>query len=56
MRLPLLQVDDKGVHAKTNADLVAKIVRIAKEFGIEPASPAEARNMLGLKGFEKVGY
>ncbi|MGD0625113.1 MAG: 3-keto-5-aminohexanoate cleavage protein, partial [Thermodesulfobacteriota bacterium] len=27
---------DKGVLAKSNAELVAKIIRIAKEFGIEP--------------------
>jgi uncharacterized protein (DUF849 family) len=47
---------DKGVLAKSNAELVAKIIRIAKEFGIEPATPAEARKMLGLKGLDKVGF
>jgi len=47
---------DRGVLAKSNAELVAKIVRIAKEFGIEPATPAEARKILGLKGLDKVGY
>ena len=47
---------DKGVLAKNNAELVTKMVRIAKEFGIEPATPAEARKMLGLKGLDKVGY
>jgi len=47
---------DKGVLAKSNAELVAKIVRIAKEFGIEPATPAEARKILGLKGPEKVNF
>ena len=47
---------DKGVPAKSNAELVTKIVRIAKEFGIEPATPAEARKILGLKGLNKVGY
>jgi len=47
---------DKGVLAKSNAELVGKIIRIAKEFGIEPATPEEARKMLGLKGLEKVGY
>jgi uncharacterized protein (DUF849 family) len=47
---------DKGVLAKSNAELVAKIIRIAKEFGIEPATPAEARKMLELKGFDKVGF
>jgi len=47
---------DKGVPAKNNAELVAKIIRIAKEFGIEPVTPAEARKMLGLKGLDKVGF
>jgi uncharacterized protein (DUF849 family) len=47
---------EKGVPAKSNADLVTKIVRIAKEFGIEPATPAEARKILGLKGLDKVGF
>ncbi len=46
----------KGVPAKNNAELVAKIIRIAKEFGIEPATPAEARKILGLKGNDKVGF
>jgi uncharacterized protein (DUF849 family) len=46
----------KGVPARGNADLVEKIVRIAREFGIEPATPAEARKMLGLKGLDKVDY
>jgi uncharacterized protein (DUF849 family) len=47
---------EKGVFAKNNGEQVAKIIRIAKEFGIEPATPAEARKMLGLKGLDKVGY
>jgi uncharacterized protein (DUF849 family) len=46
----------KGTPARGNADLVQKIVRIGREFGIEPATPAEAREMLGLKGLAKVGY
>jgi len=46
----------KGVLAKSNAELVEKIVRIAGEFGVEPATPAEARQMLGLKGLDKVAY
>ncbi len=40
----------KGVLAKNNAELVEKIGRIAREFGIEPATPAEARQMLGFRG------
>jgi uncharacterized protein (DUF849 family) len=41
---------EKGVLAKSNADQVKKIIRIARELGIEPATPAEARKVLGLKG------
>lgn len=40
---------EKGVLAKSNAELVAKVVRIAKELGREIATPDEARKMLGLK-------
>ena len=47
---------EKGVMAKSNAEQVAKMVRIAKEFGIEPATPDEARRILGLKGIDKVNY
>lgn len=39
----------KGQPAKTNAELVARIARIAKEAGRPIASPAEARAQLGLK-------
>ncbi len=39
----------KGVLAKSNGEMVEKVVRIAKEFGREIASPAEARQILGLK-------
>ncbi len=46
----------KGLLAQNNADLVAKIVGIAREFGIEPATPAEARQMLNLKGLGEVAY
>ena len=47
---------EKGVMAKSNAEQVEKIIRIAKELGIEPASPGEARQLLGLKGLDKVNY
>ncbi len=47
---------EKGRMAKSNAEQVAKIVRIAAELGIDPATPDEARKILGLKGFEKVGF
>jgi 3-keto-5-aminohexanoate cleavage enzyme len=39
----------KGVPAKSNGELVAKVVRIAKELGREIATPDEARAILGLK-------
>ncbi|MCL1992440.1 MAG: 3-keto-5-aminohexanoate cleavage protein [Spirochaetes bacterium] len=39
---------EKGVPAKSNGELVAKAVRIAKEFAREIASPDEARKILGL--------
>ncbi|MCL1994389.1 MAG: 3-keto-5-aminohexanoate cleavage protein [Spirochaetes bacterium] len=38
----------KGVKA-TNTMLVERAVRIVKEFGKEPATPAEARQIIGLK-------
>lgn len=38
----------KGVLAKNNAELVAKMARIMGEFDLEPATPAEARELLGL--------
>ena len=38
----------KGVLAKSNGELVAKVVRLAKELGREIATPAEARKILGL--------
>lgn len=39
----------KGVLAESNAQLVERIVRIAKEFGREIATPDEARDILHLK-------
>lgn len=39
----------KGVVAKSNGELVAKVVRLAKELGREIATQAEAREILGLK-------
>ncbi|MBA7680147.1 3-keto-5-aminohexanoate cleavage enzyme [subsurface metagenome] len=46
----------KGVMAKSNAELVEKIVRIAQELSIDTATPDEARQILGLKGLDKVNY
>lgn len=38
----------KGVLAKNNAELVAKMVRMMTDLGLEPATPAEAREILCL--------
>ena len=38
----------KGVQAMSNAELVEKVVRIAKELGREIATPKEARAILAL--------
>lgn len=46
----------KGIMAKSSADQVEKIVRIAKELSIAIATPDEARQILGLKGLDKVDY
>jgi len=46
----------KGVLAKSNAELVERAVRLASEFDREPATPDEARRILGLKGKEKVNF
>jgi uncharacterized protein (DUF849 family) len=47
---------DRGRMAKSNAEQVAKIVRIANELGIDAATPDEARKILRLKGLEQVNY
>jgi uncharacterized protein (DUF849 family) len=47
---------ERGVMARSNAEQVEKIVRIAREFHIEPATPAEARQILDLKGLDRVNF
>ena len=47
---------ERGRLAASNAEQVHKIRRILAEMGSEPATPAEARTMLGLKGREDVKY
>lgn len=47
---------EKGVLAKSNADQVKKIIRIGQELGITPATPAEARQILGIKGLKQVAF
>lgn len=40
---------EKGMPAKSNGELVEKVVRLAKELGREIATPKEARMILGLE-------
>jgi 3-keto-5-aminohexanoate cleavage enzyme len=40
---------DKGVMARTNAELVERVVQIIQAYGRPIASPSEARAILGLK-------
>lgn len=47
---------ERGVLATSNAQQVEKVKRILAEMGLEPASPAEAREMLGLKGGDQVAF
>jgi uncharacterized protein (DUF849 family) len=42
--------------AVSNAQQVEKAVRLLRELGHEPATPAEARAMLGLKGGDRVKF
>ncbi|MBL0713498.1 MAG: 3-keto-5-aminohexanoate cleavage protein [Desulfosarcina sp.] len=47
---------EKGTLAKSSGEQVAKLKRIAGELGVETATPAEARQILGLKGQDKVKF
>lgn len=42
----------RGVKAKNNAEQVTKIARIMNELDLVPATPQEAREMLGLSGMD----
>ena len=46
----------KGIMAKASADQVNMIKRIAKEMSLEPATSDETRQILGLKGLDKVNF
>jgi uncharacterized protein (DUF849 family) len=46
----------KGELARSNADLVAKVVRILKELSLDIATPEQTRAMLQLKGVHNVGF
>ena len=45
-----------GQLARSNAEQVAKIRRIIEELGLAIATPDEAREILALKGGDKVGF
>jgi len=45
-----------GKLARSNAEQVQKIRRILEELGLQIASPDEAREMLDLKGVERVSF
>lgn len=46
----------RGKLAVSNAEQVRKIRRILDEFGLEVATPEDARSMLHLKGGDRVGF
>jgi uncharacterized protein (DUF849 family) len=48
--------DGPGTLSKTNADQVTRIVSILRALNLEPATPDEARQMLQLKGADKVNF
>ena len=47
---------ERGKLATSNAEQVRKIARILSELGHEPATPDEARTILGLKGGNRVEF
>jgi uncharacterized protein (DUF849 family) len=46
----------RGALAKSNAEQVAKIRRILEELSLEIATPTEVREILKLKGGDRVGF
>ncbi|MDZ7667236.1 MAG: 3-keto-5-aminohexanoate cleavage protein [Desulfotignum sp.] len=46
----------KGVMAKASADQVKMVKNVAKEMSLVPATSDEARDILGLKGLDKVNF
>jgi len=46
----------KGVIAKSSAEQVGRIVSIANQLSIDIATPDDAREILSLKGIDKVNY
>ena len=46
----------RGQLAKSNAEQVAKARRLIEELGYQVATPKEAREILGLKGQDRVKF
>jgi uncharacterized protein (DUF849 family) len=46
----------RGALATSNAEQVQKLVRIVGELGFSVATPAEARERLGLKGVARTTF
>jgi uncharacterized protein (DUF849 family) len=46
----------RGTLAQSNADQVRKIRHILEELSLDVATPAETREILGLKGLDKVAF
>ena len=46
----------KGELAQSNAQQVTKIREIVERLGREPATPDEARGLLGLKGADRTAF
>jgi uncharacterized protein (DUF849 family) len=47
---------DKGVMAPSNAAQVVRVRHILEGLGLEIATPDDAREILNLKGGDKVGF
>ena len=47
---------DKGVLAPSNAAQVIRVRQILEGLGLEIATPAQARDILELKGGDQVGF
>ena len=47
---------ERGKLASSNAEQVAKVRRLVEELGYEVATPDEVREMLSLKGIDKVNF
>ena len=45
-----------GRLARSSAEQVERVVKIAAQMSIQPATPDDVRQMLGLKGMDKVNY